>query len=87
MSDWDGIDEFVAVATTGSFSKGAKAVGLMKSGLAQSIYAELKPYRINQPVIPSRPPATASEVPPVRARKRPHGRRDDGAFRPPLPPP
>src|SRR5665213_2765125 len=26
--------------------KGAKAVGFTKSGLAQSIYAELKPYRI-----------------------------------------
>ena len=29
--------------------KGAKAVGFIKSGLAQSIYAELKPHRINQP--------------------------------------
>jgi hypothetical protein len=27
--------------------KGAKAVGFLKSGLAQSIYAELKPFRIN----------------------------------------
>lgn len=31
--------------------KGAKAVGFLKSGLAQSIYAELKEFRINQPVI------------------------------------
>ena len=30
--------------------KGAKAVGFIKSGLAQSIYAELKAHRINQPV-------------------------------------
>lgn len=30
--------------------KGAKAVGFAKSGLAQSIYAELKEYRINKPV-------------------------------------
>lgn len=30
--------------------KGAKAVGFVKSGLAQSIYAELKPHRINQPM-------------------------------------
>ena len=30
--------------------KGAKAVGFTKSGLAQSIYAELKAYRINRPV-------------------------------------
>ena len=29
--------------------KGAKAVGFLKSGLAQSIYAELKPFRINRP--------------------------------------
>ena len=35
--------------------KGAKAVGLAKSGLAQSIYAELKAYRINQPLHPSKP--------------------------------
>ena len=35
--------------------KGAKAVGFTKSGLAQSIYAELKPYRINQPLNPSKP--------------------------------
>jgi ribosomal protein L7Ae-like RNA K-turn-binding protein len=36
--------------------KGAKAVGLLKSGLAQSIYAELKEFRINQPVIPVKTP-------------------------------
>jgi hypothetical protein len=30
--------------------KGAKAVGFTKSGLAQSIYAELKAHRINKPV-------------------------------------
>lgn len=30
--------------------KGAKVVGFQKSGLAQSIYAELKEYRINRPV-------------------------------------
>ena len=29
--------------------KGAKVVGFQKSGLAQSIYAELKEYRINSP--------------------------------------
>ncbi len=33
--------------------KGARVVGFAKSGLAQSIYAELKPYRINQ--APARP--------------------------------
>jgi hypothetical protein len=29
--------------------KGTKVLGFAKSGLAQSIYAELKPYRINKP--------------------------------------
>jgi len=45
--------------------KGAKAVGFAKSGLAQSIYSELKPFRINQPLHPSKPsgspPAPPSE--------------------------
>ena len=35
--------------------KGTKVVGFAKSGLAQSIYAELKPHRINQPVQKSKP--------------------------------
>src|SRR5438552_7550113 len=30
-------------------AKGAKVVGFAKSGLAQSIYAELKQHRINKP--------------------------------------
>jgi hypothetical protein len=34
--------------------QGREAVGFAKSGLAQSIYAELKPYRINQPLHPSK---------------------------------
>jgi len=29
--------------------KGAKVVGFKKSGLAQSIYSQLKPHRINKP--------------------------------------
>lgn len=37
--------------------KGAKAVGFTKSGLAQSIYAELKSHRINRPLNPSKPAA------------------------------
>ncbi len=41
--------------------KGAKAVGFTKSGLAQSIYAELKAHRINKPLHPSKPPG---ETPP-----------------------
>ena len=36
--------------------KGAKAVGFKKSGLAQSIYAELKAYRINKPFLQPKPP-------------------------------
>jgi hypothetical protein len=34
--------------------KGAKVIGFQKSGLAQSLYAELKEYRINLPVKPSK---------------------------------
>lgn len=30
--------------------KGAKVIGFKKSGLAQSLYAELKAHRINKPV-------------------------------------
>ena len=30
--------------------KGAKVIGFQKSGLAQSIYAELKQHRLNKPV-------------------------------------
>jgi len=36
--------------------KGAKVIGFAKSGLAQSIYAELKAYRINRPATKPRPP-------------------------------
>jgi hypothetical protein len=43
--------------------KGAKAVGFTKSGLAQSIYAELKTFRINQPLHPSKPGATPPVAP------------------------
>ncbi len=32
--------------------KGAKVIGFQKSGLAQSLYAELKAYRINRPPKP-----------------------------------
>jgi hypothetical protein len=37
--------------------KGAKVVGFQKSGLAQSIYAELKQHRLNKP---AKPGATSS---------------------------
>ena len=46
--------------------KGAKAIGFAKSGLAQSIYAELKEHRINRPVIPVKPPQPPSTPPAER---------------------
>lgn len=46
--------------------KGAKVVGFAKSGLAQSIYAEMKEFRINQPVPPKRVEAPPT---PPSARK------------------
>ena len=35
--------------------KGTKVIGFKKSALAQSIYAELKPYRVNKPVVKAAP--------------------------------
>ena len=43
--------------------KGCRAIGFMKSGLAQSIYAELKEHRINRPV-QSPPPPEPPPAPP-----------------------
>jgi len=40
--------------------KGTKLIGFSKSGLAQSIYAELKEHRINKPPAATSPPQTAS---------------------------
>ncbi len=48
--------------------KGAKTLGFKKSGLAQSIYAELKEHRINQPVTPTKPSEPTSAPPAVRRR-------------------
>lgn len=47
--------------------KGAKAIGFAKSGLARSLYAELKQHRINRPPTPS--PQSASPPPPPRVRR------------------
>ena len=44
--------------------KGAKAVGFTKSGLAQSLYAELKAHRINKPPVQPTPPKNLKGVPP-----------------------
>ena len=43
--------------------KGTKVVGFKKSGLAQSIYAELKSHRINRPP-PAQLPKTPASPPP-----------------------
>lgn len=46
--------------------RGARVIGFVKSGLAQSIYAELKSHRINQPVKPTKAtgtPATSAGSP------------------------
>jgi hypothetical protein len=43
--------------------KGAKAVGFTKSGLAQSIYAELKSFRLNKPAARSTPPDSSRPSP------------------------
>jgi len=43
---------------------GAKVVGFQKSGLAQSLYAELKEHRINKPVESKpQPPAEKTHIP------------------------
>jgi hypothetical protein len=44
--------------------KGAKVVGFAKSGLAQSIYAEMKEQRINRPVEKPKP-AGSLPTPPI----------------------
>jgi hypothetical protein len=47
--------------------KGAKVVGFQKSGLAQSVYAELKQHRLNKPAKPAvnaTPDAAAGTVVP-----------------------
>jgi ribosomal protein L7Ae-like RNA K-turn-binding protein len=50
--------------------KGAKTIGFAKSGLAQSLYAELKQHRINWPVESRKPP----ESPPTPPTARKAGR-------------
>ena len=58
------VQHFVAADLENFFKiKGAKTIGFAKSGLAKSIYAELKAHRINQPV----EPRGTSGPPPVPA--------------------
>ena len=53
--------------------KGAKAVGFIKSGLAQSIYAELKEHRLNKPPnVPTQPKQPAKKsAPPITPSENP----------------
>lgn len=46
--------------------KGAKVLGFAKSGLAQSIYAEMKEFRINRPVEKPKPAEPLPTPPSVR---------------------
>ena len=39
MSAWDGIDEFISVATTGSFTRGAMCLGMSTTHVSRSIMA------------------------------------------------
>lgn len=39
MSAWAGIDEFIAVATTGSFTRGAKALGVSPTHVSRAVMA------------------------------------------------
>ena len=39
MSAWDGIDEFISVATAGSFTRGARSLGMSTTHVSRSIMA------------------------------------------------
>jgi hypothetical protein len=52
--------------------RGAKVVGFAKAGLSQSIYAELKSYRINRPITdpkPSKPSSSPKSAAPKRSKQ------------------
>ena len=47
------VQRYTSAELEGFFGlKGTKVLGFAKSGLAQSIYAEMKEYRLNKPVQP-----------------------------------
>jgi hypothetical protein len=53
-------------------AKGFKAVGFLKSGLAQSIYAELKEYRLNKPAhVPTPPKSPKKPSAPLNPSENP----------------
>jgi len=68
FSHYPVVQKYTSAELDGFFGiKGAKVIGFIKSGLAQSIYAEMKEHRINRPSGQSKP-AGAPPVPPS-ARK------------------
>jgi hypothetical protein len=57
FSHYPVVQRYTAADLEGFFAiKGAKVIGFRKSGLAQSLYAELREYRINAPLNPARAP-------------------------------
>ena len=58
--------------------RGAKVVGFTKSGLSQSIYAELKLHRIHQPPALSKPPGSPPAPPTVNTGRRGRASRPPG---------
>jgi len=61
FSHYPVVQKYTSAELDGFFGiKGAKVVGFAKSGLAQSIYAEMKEYRINRPVERPKPRETES---------------------------
>lgn len=58
--------------------RGAKVLGFAKAGLSQSIYAELKSYRVNQPPVSRKRPEPPPAPPTARkARSAPPSPRPD----------
>ena len=53
LANYPVVQHYSSAELDGFFGlKGAKVIGFAKSGLAQSVYAELKPYRLNKPKRP-----------------------------------
>ena len=67
------VQHFLAVDLERFFNvKGAKAVGFLKSGLAQSIYAELKAHRLNKPPhVPTPPKSGKKSSAPISPSENP----------------
>jgi hypothetical protein len=53
LANYPVVQHYSSAELDGFFGlKGAKVIGFAKSDLAQSVYAELKPYRLNKPPRP-----------------------------------